>query len=770
MTFRMPRMIGAAAAALVLLASAAPARAQEPEAEEADTANAFEGAEIVEVRFSGATRMAPEQLASAIRTRETRCTLALPLRPLCWWFGWGVDEHRLDRQTLAADELRLRLFYYERGFRTATVRARVEPVEDGVDVIFDVEEGRPVRVGSIGFAGEAERVAPVLKPGTPLREGMPLDLLRLQEARDSLQSRLRDRGYARAEVLAGYLIPTDSPLVARVTFDVFPGTLARFGAVRVVGDTTVVSPSLVRRMLTFAPGDRYREADIVASQRQIYALEVFTHASIEPHPDSASGDSIPVTVSVNVGDVHRVRLGLGLNSLDCVNAEGRWVSRSFLGGARRLELRGRVANVLSEQLRYGEFNVPCSSSGTGEPFGTLNGSVNVDFVQPWFLGARNALGAGLALERRSVPGVFVRDSRGGYVSFSRQLNARTTGSIAYRPALTSFVGADDPFFCVSFLACDAVSVELLREPNWLAPVGLSLVHDASNSLFSPTRGYVVRFDGEVASRYTGSAFQYVRLTGEAAWYQAMPGDVVVAAHVRPGWARAVGHIVGEDDLGLHPQRRFFAGGPNSVRGFAQSRLGPKILAVNGRVLADTADGGPGCAASTINNGSCDAQALAPGAFEPRPTGGTVLLEGNLELRFPLIGPLRGVAFIDAGQVWNDELDPATIAWSPGLGLRYFSPIGPIRVDVGYNTSGAELLPVRATGVVVCFAEDGPDADDDLDEITPCVDPDPGTYYRPELLENTNELVDLAPVNWDPRGDRTNIFDRIQIHFSIGQAF
>jgi hypothetical protein len=143
-------------------------------------------------------------------------------------------------------------------------------------------------------------------------------------------------------------------------------------------------------------------------------------------------------LNVLVGDIHRVRTGVGINSLDCVNAEGRWISRSFLGGARRLELRGRIANVLSEELRYGELDLPCSEAGTG-PFGTLNGSVNVDFVQPWFLGPRNALGVGLGFERRSVPGVFVRDSRGGYVAFTHQLSPRTSGTLAYRPALTSFV-------------------------------------------------------------------------------------------------------------------------------------------------------------------------------------------------------------------------------------------------------------------------------------------------------------------------------------------
>ena len=766
------RLRGAVAATLALLAAgAASAYAQETADELVDSLALHSGAEVVDVRFVGEDAVTAGQLTTAIRTREESCTL---LALLCW-FGWGVDEYFLDPEVLAADVLRLRLFYYERGFRRAQVVPSLRPVEDGVEVVFTIEEGEPVLVGGIAFGGEAERVADILKPATTLREGVPLDLLALQEARDTLQARLRDRGYAQAEVLAGYLIPTDSPFVARVNFDVFPAQQAVFGHIEVVSnDTGAVSPRLIRRMLTFAAGDTFRESDILASQRQIYALELFTHASIEADPAQAASDSVPVTVNVLVGDVHRVRMGVGINSLDCVNAEGRWVSRSFFGGARRLELRGRIANVLSEELRYEQVgDLPCSEAGVG-PFGTLNGSLNADFVQPWFLGPRNALGLGLAFERRSVPDVFVRDSRGGYLAFTHQLAARTSGTIAYRPALTSFREGGDPFFCISFLACDPASVGLLKDPHWLAPVGVSLTHDASNSVFTPTAGYVLRGDAEVASSVTGSAFQYVRVTGEAASYIALPASLVLATHLRPGWAQEIGQAAGDVDLGVHPQRRFFAGGANSVRGFAQSRLGPKILAVNGTVLADDFDDedgenpAPGCVASAINNGECDAQSLDPERFEPRPTGGTLLLEGSVELRFPIWGPLRGVAFIDAGQVWSDvdieALDTGMLAWTPGLGVRYYSPIGPIRVDIGYNPTGAEVLPVRSTGV--CVPTDGGDGDTDPGD-GPCVDPDPGVYYPPGLLDNTDELIPLAPVRWDPR---EGFFDRLQIHFSIGQAF
>ena len=271
---------------------------------------------------------------------------------------------------------------------------------------------------------------------------------------------------------------------------------------------------------------------------------------------------------------------------------------------------------------------------------------------------------------------------------------------------------------------------------------------------------VVRLDAEFASGFTGSDFPYARTTGEVAAYQSLSDGVVLAARARPGWARSIEEVAGDRDLGLHPQRRFFAGGPNSVRGFAQSRLGPKILVIDG---TDLVARDPSCQPHELNLGQCDPASVPDDALQPRPTGGTLLLEGNVELRFPLWGErVRGVVFMDAGQVWNHRIEPASLddlAWAPGMGVRYFSPIGPIRVDVGYNPLGSETLAVKTTQVEYC-RRDAP--------LPLCVAPVAGAVYDDELweLRNTNTLQDLPAVSWRPGG----WFERLQLHLSIGQAF
>lgn len=733
------------AASVALLVGGAPLGAQ-----------AVARPEVVEIDFLGDASVDEAQLRAAIRTRESRCRswLLQYVLPLCT-FGRGYERHYLDPEVLSADVLRLRLFYFERGYREADVRSELVPADGGTRVVFRIEEGRPVRVSSLDFEQPDARMPAAVRPPLPLSTGEPLDLGELEATRDTVRSRLRNRGYARAEVLASFLIPTDSPYTARVSYELRPGEPAYFGDITVEGARNV-SEEIVGRLLSFDQGDLFREDAVLESQRSLFGLELFTHASITVDTDGTA-PRLPVRVQVNEGDVHRVRVGAGINSLECANAEGRWISRSFMGGARRLEVRGRIANLFADQMQ----DFPCLDAGTGQVFGQLNGALTADFVQPWFLGTRNALGAGLALERRSVPDVFVRDTRGAYVSLSRRLGSRQSVTLAYRPALTEFVAGGDPFFCVSFLACDQSSIDVLRTPHFLSPVTASFVHEGANSLFSPTRGYVVRLDAEFASGFTGSDFPYARVAGEVAGYRSVSDGVVLAARLRPGWARAIEDVAGDRDLGLHPQRRFFAGGPNSVRGFAQSRLGPKILVVDGTDLIERSEA---CAPHELNQGTCDAGALPADALQPRPTGGTLLLEGNAELRFPLWGErVSGVAFIDVGQVWNHTVsspDLGELAWTPGVGVRYFSPIGPIRVDLGYNTLDNEVLDVRTTQVEVCRSGTPVDL---------CLDPEPGVDYDEGLWEtrNTNRLQDLDPVTWEPWD---SLFERVQLHFSIGQAF
>ncbi|MBR9990823.1 MAG: BamA/TamA family outer membrane protein [Gemmatimonadetes bacterium] len=702
--------------------------------------------EVLSVDVRGAQRVPVAIVRSVIATQATGC-ISAALQPLCW-LGMSLDRHYLDARVLTADLLRLRLFYHQRGFREARVDLDTTHVSGGIRILFRIHEGEPVIVTSVEIQGASE-IGGGVTGNLPLRAGQPLSMIEFEATRDTLITRLANRGYAAADVLANYEVPASDSRRATVDYQLMTGPLTRFGEVTITG-TDRVSPSVVQRMLTFREGDLYSRQALLRSQRNLFGLAVFRHAEIIT-ADPTQGDTVlPVRVQVNEGDLHRIRLGLGLSTADFLNAEGRWVSRNFLGRARRLEVRSRVSNIVAEPLRTLPGFEGCSGIYCDEA-----GSVAIDFSQPWFFDLQNTFGAGLFIERFTLPGVYVRTSRGGYLSFGRTIGRGAVASIGFRPELTKLESDGDLIFCVNFTVCEEREIDIMRSAHWLAPLAVSLGVDRSNNVFSPTAGYILRLDGEYAARGTGSEFDYVRVIADASQYHDPFRGVVIATRLRPGWARAIG--APGSGLGLHPQKRFFGGGPNSVRGFAQYRLGPKLLAIDdGRVLADTAGHRPGCTPHAINDGTCDVSRLAaraPGEFELRPVGGAVLLEGNVEARFPIWPDrLNGAAFLDVGQVWRsvDELDLRTLAWTPGVGIRYMSPIGPIRVDVGYNPAGAERLDVVTTEVCHRTAADV------------CADIEPGVTYPLDELGNRRNLRTLPSVMWQP--------ERFQFHFSIGQAF
>lgn len=736
-------------AALLALATAAPL-----------TAQALQGSPPVQVvRFVGNRTFDGPTLAAAIATNSGQCKV---LALLCM-IGIGKEPYYFDEPTLRADVIRLRLFYYEQGFREAKVTADTTATEDGVRVAFHIEEGRPVLVSDITVDGLDVPGATDITRNLPLRKDDRFVIQRYDADRDTITARLKNRGYPRAEVLAGYDISNAEPYVVSVRYNVMPGTRARFGPVDVVGNQSI-SGNVVRRMLSFRSGDLYDQADILASQRNLFELQVFRHVDIQPDLNAAPDSVVPVTVQVNEGAMRNVRVGAGMNQAECLTAEGRWQSQNFLGGARQLQVRGRISNVLAKQM-HGSFL--CKEVGD-TVFRDLGGLFTVDFVQPFFFGPANNVGAGLIAERRSVPNIFVRRAIGGYVSLTRRLGRSAFISLAYRPESTRLEGAVPVVLCTSFIGCTPNELDVLTRSNWLSPVTLSYVADRGNDVFSPTRGHVFRTDLEYASSYTASKFAYVRWNNDASLYHYLGGASVLALHLRAGlaWSLKSG------ESGLNPQKRFFAGGANSVRGFGQYQLGPEVLTVKNAardLLVDTlSNGWPGCTPFSINNGSCNISRAPSNLFQAQPKGGGAVLEGSIELRLPSPiwrDKLRTALFVDAGQVWPSpgEIElkgNKGIIATPGFGFRYESPVGPIRLDIAYNTQGPRNLDVWTQ--TVCEIQEG---------STSC----PPLGNQKTGYRNTGLLVPMGHnVAWSPYSRPADtlpgFLQRLRIHFSIGQAF
>jgi hypothetical protein len=259
------------------------------------------------------------------------------------------------------------------------------------------------------------------------------------------------------------------------------------------------------------------------------------------------------------------------------------------------------------------------------------------------------------------------------------------------------------------------------------------------------------------------------MQGDVARFARLPGGSIVAGRVRLGrvWGGSFHGELERDarvDI-VHPQKRFYAGGANSVRGYPQSRLGPRVLTTDVENLLrpraqDPAErGGAGCSPESIVDLSCDATPLGDRGFQARPTGGTTVMEGSLEARVPVSATFQGALFTDVGQVWDtgSDLEPGALRVTPGFGIRYLSPIGPMRVDFAYRFAGGESLTVITNGVRPWVAG----TDDPEERLSVAGQPIPWAASRALAALSPRVLYDDSPAT---------SLRRWQIHISIGQAF
>jgi outer membrane protein assembly factor BamA len=688
--------------------------------------------EVSGISFAGNAAFPDRDLEKAILTAATSCRTFLfvfPL-PLCPLTDWGVAHSReyLDEGELPLDVLRLRLYYRQRGFRAATVDTAV--IRDGnrVQIQFNVVEGEPTRIRTVEVVGGGNLLdSAAVAADLALTVGSPLDLVALGESERRLAERLRKEGYVHAQVLREYFVPTETR-AADVILRVEPGPRVRVGDVRIVGSGEV-GDGVIEELLRFSPGDWFSEDRIVESQRSLYSLQALRWANISSERRPDTDTLIDLQVEVAPAPKRSLQTGFGLQTDECVQGQASLIYRNFLGDARILRITGRVSNVLAGELQ-GQF--PCTDVSANPVYQELNYLAEVGFEQPVFSDGRNSLRASVFAERETVPDLYVRDAVGGQVSLSRRLQRTMQLTLGYQPALTSFAEESaDIYFCINFGVCDPEDIEVLADANWLSPVTALWTYDRTDNPFAATRGWYLAVEFENAGDLTFSDYQYTRGTIDGAMFRQVSQPVVIGAHIRTGAILPYSGNVFDGsvtpDAVVHPQKRFFAGGPQSVRGFGLNLLGPTVL-----VLEE------GDCESYVDFNEC-AEQVRPTVYNERPLGGNAVFEGSVEARFRVGGRWTVAGFLDFGQVWASVNDRVPLVATPGAGVRFRSPVGPLRLDVGYNPSGPKLKPV------VVVLDDG-----SIEEV-----PSPVLY---------------DPFTWDHPSTLTEVWRRVRIQFSIGEAF
>ena len=722
--------------------------------------------EVASVDFEGNEFFTDAELQRLLLTRPPSCPPILAITTCALGIDWGRSRTYLSSWTLAEDVRDLVLHYRAHGFTRAAAGWAVTQNGDGtVSVTFRIVEGSAYRVGSINFVGDPVPPGVGVEGALPIGAGDPMRFLLIQEVGDTLALRLRNAGYAYADVFINYDLPNVSD-TATVSYRVELGPLTTIGAIEVTGNRLLEEEVILAR-LPFRPGQLFSEREIREGQRSLYELDIVARALVEPDTARMEIDSVmPIRVQVEEGDLLRLRAGGGFDSGECVNIEGRLASRSFMGGGRTLVVQTRMSNFLAGVLQATPL---CYQAGTGE-FGRLNWLVGAEFNQPSFFTRRMTLAAGLYAERQSRKNIFVRETFGLDFALNRSLAGGSLVNLRFRPQLNRLEAAEVTL-CATLLACTPEDIDVLSSYTWLSPVGLSFNRDRTDQIFNPTRGSKLLVDLEYASGTTFSDYSYFRAFGDASSYVRVGGDAVLALHVRAGRISAGGFAGSLSGQGrfmdiVPSQKRFYGGGANSVRGFAQNTLGPRSLTIGVEQLLRRRgpEAQPVCRPADVRDLTCDGSALAgPDLYQLRPIGGLATLEASAELRFGLYGTvLGGAAFVDVGQVWPTDFSLGDLEVSPGVGLRYNTQFGPIRMDLAYSFRDQEPLQV-VTSQVRRFAPGRDRAEDRIDIGSPG---GPRELIDWVVAEN---LAILGPTVLF--GDNPGFsFRRFQLHFSIGQAF
>jgi outer membrane protein insertion porin family len=673
---------------------------------------------VRQLDFEGNRAISDEVLAAAIvTTNSSWFARAFFFRSL----GLGAKRF-FDEEEFRLDVIRLSVLYKRSGYPDVVVDTLVRRTEEDVYLTFSITEGNPIRVTTLNISG-LDSLPPRLSRNVtldlPLQVGDPFNRFEMQASADSVTQRLRDRGYPSARVFTGFESNRENK-TAQVTLEADPDGRAVIGRIEEVG-TQRVDPTVVRNLLVARPGRRYSQEELFDSQRNLYESDLFRFATV--NIDSAAyqpGDSsVPLVVQVNESKPRRIRGGAGYATFDCFRGSLGWTTRDFLGAGRILELTSRVSKVgVGAPVDWGLDQNICRTSrddtvGSAKANYYLGASVR----RPAFLSPNNAITVSVFTERRSEYKVYLRQETGASVALTRTTPRRRnplslTYTVSYGRTEATALS-----FCSVFGACTADVVTPLRRNLVLATLTALGTFPRVNSAIDPTRGRIGAVEVTHSSKYIGSSSlqQFTRVVGGMSWYRPLSRSVVLSWRVRGGLIFSptldVANVSGAF---IPPDQRFYAGGPNDVRGFERNELGPVVY-----VVPDNAVVGNSVVADSVRVAA---------------TGGNTFALANVELRVPspiFSSRLRFAAFVDAGGVWQREgpRSQRVIRVTPGVGLRIATPLGPARLDVAYNPNKLQ----------------------------------PGALFQADDLEN------LTPV----QGQDAYVLPRDRnyaIHIAVGQAF
>jgi outer membrane protein assembly factor BamA len=642
------------------------------------------------LKVSGNQNLDDDEITERIATRPTPKFLGL-------FPGVIYDYEVFNRFVLERDLQRIERLYQSRGYYKARARAaHVFRSGSKVKVEIVVEEGKPVLLRRVDVHG-IEHIPPELRQqlrasvteALPLNE--PFEEERLDAGAKALAAALGDAGYAQATVRksADVSLPDD---VAAVGFWVAAGERCELGEVTLQG-LADLPEDRVRGALGLERGDPYSQSEIDEAKRALLDLGVFSSVEIEPQADQATPGPhglprVPLLVKLEKAKLRSVHVGGGV-LIDTLKSDVHltlgWEDQSFMGGLRKLQLQA-VPGVVLYPTRFPNFEAPERLLPQGR--------FSAEFRQPGFLTGRTNL---VVKGQVSAYPVLLSPERDpdspilGYFDYRASVGLERTLRRFYG-LLSHNVQINDPFAYAGEMD-PALARVIVSYPAFLGSF------DLRDDRIHPHRGIFIQNELQVAG--VGGDARDVKVQPELRFYLPVTKRTTLAARGTIGllFAGNYGDTVepnaltgspGEGvsdrawvrDIQIMFLRGFFSGGAGSNRGYAAREIGPHgvVPFYNPGQSADALDMQCARGSPSYSAAVCDL-----------PLGGFTLWEAGLELRYPLVDALSGTVFTDtsdvSGQLFSFRFNRPHL--SVGAGLRYDTPVGPVRFDLGFRVPGLQ---------------------------------------------------------------------------------
>jgi outer membrane protein assembly complex protein YaeT len=546
--------------------------------------------------------------------------------------------------------------YQSRGFLDAQITPAIDDNYGGAagrrSVTLVIQEGARTTVNTITMVGIDAATESKLWPSLASKPLQPYALERARADRDRVLDYLANHGYTRATA-SWRTTPAKSPHQVDLEFNIVPGDQDRIQRIVIMGNEHVRA-GLVNRELLVHAGEPISQSAVLESQQRLYSLGVFNQVQITPQDQPASDTE--KTLLVGLEESRRWSLGYGggfeVQKLGSNQPQGQYKESPRLSlDLTRLDVGGRGQTF-----------------SMGGRLSNIDTGANMGYLIPRLLN-RDDLSLrinGLVDRSRDVL-TFTADRKEASVSVEKRFSAATLliGQYSFRR-----VEALDISNRIS-----AEEIPLLSQPALVGMIGGSFVEDHRDDPADATRGAYTLVNAGVSWRDLGSQANFLRFTGQNSTYHALGSHLVFARKTQFGVISPYGslyritvpasngqpaEVILTDSIPL--PERFFMGGSESMRGFSINQAGPR-------------DPGTGY-----------------------PIGGNALFFNSVELRsFFAQRRLGLVLFEDAGNVYStirkmrllkfNQSSPADFDYTSqavGIGLRYKTPVGPLRIDMGYN--------------------------------------------------------------------------------------